>query len=43
MRGKPTTKMIDEAADKLAFAAHFVGLEISAANGGAGATVASPR
>ncbi len=24
--GKPTSKMIDEAADKLAFAAHFVGL-----------------
>lgn len=26
--GKPTAKMIEEAADKLAFAAHFVGLEI---------------
>jgi len=25
--GKPTTKAIEEAADKLAFAAHFVGLK----------------
>jgi prolyl oligopeptidase len=24
--GKPTAKQIDEAADKLAFAAHFLGL-----------------
>jgi prolyl oligopeptidase len=24
--GKPTSKLIEEAADKLAFAAHFVGL-----------------
>ncbi len=29
--GKPTSKIIDEAADKLAFAAHFVGLELAAA------------
>jgi prolyl oligopeptidase len=41
--GKPTTKLIDEAADKLAFAAHFVGLNISASGGGAGTPVASPR
>jgi prolyl oligopeptidase len=29
--GKPTSKLIDEAADKLAFAAHFVGLRAPAA------------
>jgi prolyl oligopeptidase len=41
--GKPTTKMIEEAADKLAFAAHFVGLKGPPSNGGAGTPVASPR
>ena len=41
--GKPTSKAIEEAADKLAFAAHFVGLRSPAASGGAGSTVANPR
>ncbi len=31
--GKPTTKVIEEAADKLAFAAHFVGMKGPAASG----------
>ncbi|MGH7958148.1 MAG: prolyl oligopeptidase family serine peptidase, partial [Opitutaceae bacterium] len=41
--GKPTTKIIEEAADKLAFAAHFVGLAGPSPGGGAGNAVASPR
>jgi prolyl oligopeptidase len=41
--GKPTTKLIEEAADKLAFAAHFVGLKGPHASGGAGTPAASPR
>ena len=42
--GKPTAKLIEEAADKLAFAAHFVGLQgETRAGGGAGTPVASPR
>jgi prolyl oligopeptidase len=41
--GKPTTKLIDEAADKLAFAAHFVGLKGPPVGGGAGTPVASPK
>jgi prolyl oligopeptidase len=41
--GKPTSKAIDEAADKLAFAAHFVGLIGAGGSGGAGNTVATPR
>lgn len=41
--GKPTSKLIDEAADKLAFAAHFVGMKAPLPAGGAGATVATPR
>ena len=35
--GKPTSKLIDEAADKLAFAAHFIGIEpVAAAPSAAG-------
>jgi prolyl oligopeptidase len=41
--GKPTTKMIEEAADKLAFAAHFVGLQGPPLTGGAGTPVATPE
>ena len=36
--GKPTTKIIEESADKLAFAAHFIGMKLPT---GAGATKAS--
>jgi prolyl oligopeptidase len=39
--GKPTSKLIDEAADQLAFAAHFVGLGGSRPTGGAGRPTAS--
>ncbi|MES2695080.1 MAG: prolyl oligopeptidase family serine peptidase, partial [Verrucomicrobiota bacterium] len=38
--GKPTSKQIEEAADKLAFAAHFVGMKGPVAGAGAGAAVA---
>jgi prolyl oligopeptidase len=41
--GKPTSKAIDEAADKLAFAAHFLGMKGPLPSGGAGNPVASPR
>ena len=38
------TKLIEEASDKLAFAAHFVGLEgVTSTGGGSGTPVASPR
>ena len=41
--GKPTSKLIEEAADKLAFAAHFLDMEGPDANGGAGTKIATPR
>jgi prolyl oligopeptidase len=41
--GKPTSKAIEEAADKLAFAAHFVGMKGPLPSGGAGNPVAIPR
>jgi prolyl oligopeptidase len=41
--GKPTSKVIEEAADKLAFAAHFVGMKGPAVSGGAGVPAARPR
>jgi prolyl oligopeptidase len=40
--GKPTTKVIEEAADKLAFAAHFVGLKGPSTSGGAGTPAGTP-
>jgi prolyl oligopeptidase len=41
--GKPTTKVIEEAADKLAFAAHFLGMKGPTPSGGAGASAATPQ
>ena len=41
--GKPTSKIIEEAADKLAFAAHFVGLKGPAPSGGAGSSVGAQK
>jgi prolyl oligopeptidase len=41
--GKPTSKIIAEAADKLAFAAHFVEMKGPPTSGGAGVPAATPR
>jgi prolyl oligopeptidase len=41
--GKPTTKVIEEAADKLAFAAHFLGMKGPTTSGGAGVSSATPQ